>query len=417
MGEIPRNQAEHPMMARRSHDDAARQRAVRTLRQRLLPKLAAGSREMYYRTVEPALRAANGGQVVDDHREIRRAMMDHPYVRFQLGTHRVIQELMYETLIDSVQPQLQELAEKARSLPRGLGSLRLDPQLKVPRYITAVDIHCQPGGYANELFEGDVAAGAIYDRSINMYQSGAGGMTDYMGRGVIGYLDKVWPDFRPRRILDLGCTIGHSTLAYARRYPEAEIHAIDISAPLLRYAHARAESLGLAVHFSQQNAEHTDFPDGHFDLVVSHILAHETSARAWPAILAEARRLLAPGGLAVHVDLPQLAEIDPYRRFIYTNETQFNNEPFWTAYRQMDLHAEMRKAGFGDDEIFRDFTAVMAGSDRAKIEAAIEQSRQLGHGAPPGSGLGFAMLVGTRRAAGSGSGSGSGEGARAAVAA
>ena len=45
MGEIPRNQAEHPMMARRSHDDAARQRAVRTLRQRLLPKLAAGSRE------------------------------------------------------------------------------------------------------------------------------------------------------------------------------------------------------------------------------------------------------------------------------------------------------------------------------------------------------------------------------------
>jgi hypothetical protein len=57
----------------------------------------------------------------------------------------------------------------------------------------------------------------------------------------------------------------------------------------------------------------------------------------------------------------------------------------------------------------------MAGSDRAKIAAAIEQSRALGYGAPPGSGLGFAMLVGTRRAAGSGSGSG--EGARAAVAA
>lgn len=402
MTEIPRNQIEHPMMAGRSQDDAARQRAVRTLRQRLLPRLAAGSREMYYRSVEPKLRADVGDRAVEDHREIRRAMLQLPYVRFQLGTHRVIQELMFETLIDSVQPRLAELAEKARTLPRGLGSLRLDPGLEVPRYVTAVDIHCQPGGYASELFEGDVAAGAIYDRSINMYQSGAGGMTDYMGRGVIQYLDKVWPQFRPRRILDLGCTIGHSTLAYARRYPDAEIHAIDVSAPLLRYAHARAEALGFAVHFSQQNAEHTDFPDGHFDLVVSHILAHETSSRAWPAILAEARRLLAPGGFVVHVDLPQLEEIDPYRRFIYTNETQFNNEPFWTAYRQLDLHAEMRQAGFADEEIFRDFTAVMAGEDREKIRVAIEQSRALGYGAPPGSGLGFAMLVGTRSAAGAG---------------
>ncbi len=396
MTDSPRNQIEHPMMAGRSHDDAARQRAVRTLRQRLLPRLAAGSREMYYRGVEPELRAAADGRVVEDHREIRRAMMQLPYVRFQLATHRIIQELMFETLIDSVQPRVGELAEKARSLPRGLGSLRLDPTLEVPRYVTAVDIHCQPGGYAHELFEGDVAAGAIYDRSINMYQSGAGGMTDYMGRGVIQYLDKIWPQFQPRRILDLGCTIGHSTLAYARRYPDAEIHAIDVSAPLLRYAHARAESLGAAVHFSQQNAERTDFPDGHFDLVVSHILAHETSAKAWPRILAEARRLLAPGGLVVHVDLPQLEEIDPYRRFIYTNETQFNNEPFWTAYRELDLHAEMRRAGFAEEEIRRDFTAVMAGADREKLRSAIEQSRALGHGAPPGSGLGFAMLVGTR---------------------
>ena len=132
MNKIPANQAEHPMMARRSHDDAARQRAVRTLRQRLLPKLAFGSREMYYRSVEPGMRERHDGRMVEDFREIRRAMMELPYVRFQLGTHRVIQELMYETLVDTVQPQLEELAEKARSLPRGLGSLRLDPALKVP---------------------------------------------------------------------------------------------------------------------------------------------------------------------------------------------------------------------------------------------------------------------------------------------
>jgi hypothetical protein len=117
---------------------------------------------------------------------------------------------------------------------------------------------------------------------------------------------------------------------------------------------------------------------------------------AWPAILAESRRLLAPGGIVVHVDLPQLDEVDPYRRFIYTNETHFNNEPFWTPYRLMDLPALMRAAGFAEGEVFRDFTAVLAGQDRQKARDAVEHSRQLGHGAPPGSGLGFALLVGTR---------------------
>ncbi len=75
MSEIPRNQDEHPMMARRAHDDAARQKAVRTLRQRLLPRLAAGSREMYYRGIEQQLRRDNGGQPVEDFRRIRAAMM------------------------------------------------------------------------------------------------------------------------------------------------------------------------------------------------------------------------------------------------------------------------------------------------------------------------------------------------------
>ena len=35
------------------------------------------------------------------------------------------------------------------------GSLRLDPDLKVPRYHTAVDIHCQPGGYHSEFADED----------------------------------------------------------------------------------------------------------------------------------------------------------------------------------------------------------------------------------------------------------------------
>src|SRR3546814_10759893 len=71
-----------------------------------------------------------------------------------------------------------------------------------------------------------------------------------------------------------------STLPYVDAYPEAEVHAIDLSAPSLRFAHARAESLGKAVHFRQANAEHAPYGDGSFDLVVSHILLHELSCGA-----------------------------------------------------------------------------------------------------------------------------------------
>ncbi len=83
------------------------------------------------------------------------------------------------------------------------------------------------------------------------------------------------------------------------------MHGIDVGAPVLRYAHARAESLGVPVHFSQQNAEHTDFETGSFDLVLSHIVLHETSKSALVASLRECHRLLRPGGLMLHLEIPR----------------------------------------------------------------------------------------------------------------
>ncbi|WP_457825662.1 methyltransferase domain-containing protein, partial [Staphylococcus aureus] len=75
-----------------------------------------------------------------------------------------------------------------------------------------------------------------------------------IGDTTIAWIKANHPEFAPRRILDMGCAVGHSTLPYCDAWPEAEVHAIDVGAPVLRYAHARAESLGKTVHFSQQNA-------------------------------------------------------------------------------------------------------------------------------------------------------------------
>ena len=127
--------------------------------------------------------------------------------------------------------------------------------------MSAVDIHCMPGGYASEVMDQDVRAAAIFDRGTFLNVCGTqGAMHDARGRTAVAYLLTEHADLKPARILDMGCSVGQATLPYATYYPHAEVHAIDVAAPLLRYAHARAESVGRAVHFSQQNAERTDFP-------------------------------------------------------------------------------------------------------------------------------------------------------------
>ena len=325
-------------------------------------------------------------------------MGKEPYNMMWGALLRTSQELLYESVGPSVERQLPELQQRADRFAGKLGSLELYPSLAIPGYHAAVNIHCKPGGYHSELHgDNDIFAGAEYDRTVHMYLMGAmGPNNDDFGRSAARWLKRAHPEIVVRRVLDMGCTIGHSTLAWCDEYPDAEIHAIDVAAPCLRYAHARAEALGLKIHFSQQSAEHTKFKDASFDLITSNILAHETSTKAWPAIIKECHRLLKPGGVMIHADLPQLNEIDPYRQFIYTNETHYNNEPFWTKYRTMDLKKVATEAGFLPENVIRDFSQVKGGKDQAKIDAAIETSRSAGYGAPPGSPLGMAFLIGIK---------------------
>ncbi len=178
-------------------------------------------------------------------------------------------------------------------------------------------------------------------------------MNDDIGASLAHHIRREFPDFQPRRILDLGCSVGHSTVPYAELFPNAEIHAVDVGAPMLRYAHARAESMGAPIHFSQQNAETLDFEDGSFDLVVSHILLHETSTKAIRKIVAECHRLLAPGGLMMHAEVPQYADMEPFDAFMLDWDTYNNNEPFWGTVHDMDLDALARDAGFAEDKLVK----------------------------------------------------------------
>jgi len=258
-------------------------------------------------------------------------------------------------VIDPTERQLLSLIETSKSLARaadqsGRGTLRLDPALPLPRYHAAVDIHLQPGGYHTEFTDDDVAAGVVYDKGINLYMGGAlGAENNLMGDILLAYLREKYPDFRPKKILDLGCAIGNSSVVWARAFPEAEVYGIDVAAPVLRYAHARAEALGVPVHFSQQNAEKTNFDEGAFDLVLSHIVLHETSKSALPRILGECHRLLQKDGLMLHLEIPRGKSI--IEKFMHNWESYNNNETFSRFMTEIDLKAEALKGGFVNRDV------------------------------------------------------------------
>ncbi|MSO65018.1 MAG: class I SAM-dependent methyltransferase, partial [Alphaproteobacteria bacterium] len=168
-----------------------------------------------------------------------------------------------------------------------------------------------------------------------------------MGSTLVAFVRGEYPSLAPKRILDEGCTLGHPTVPLVRYFPRAEVHTIGVGAPILRYAHARAESMGVAIHFSLQSAERTDFPDNHFDLVVSHIMLHETSAKAVPTIMRECHRILRPGGVMAHMDVPvRYRDLPIYDQVIRSWQTYYNDQPFWDAVCSMDLEAAARQGGF-----------------------------------------------------------------------
>jgi ubiquinone/menaquinone biosynthesis C-methylase UbiE len=343
----------HDMVPDLQHDERARQSFVVSLRSHLSGKIMPGNYTVYESRVAPAFQAKHGRAPANEH-EVREVMTRDDYYQFWSAMQRRSQEMMWESVIDPTERQLPQLIDKSRKLGqkriRGKrGTLRLDPKLAIPRYHTAVDIHLQPGGYHSDAAPDDIAAGAVYDRGINLYMAGAlGPLNNAMGDLLVTFLREKYPHYVPRKILDMGCAIGNGTVQWARAFPRAEVHGIDVGAPVLRYAHARAQSLGVVAHFSQQNAEATDFPDGSFDLVLSHIMLHETSKSALLNIMRESRRLLSPGGLMIHLEIPRGR--NPLEKFMHNWESYNNNETFSRYMTDLDLKALAVKGGFAADK-------------------------------------------------------------------
>ena len=346
-------QAPHAMLPVANHDEAARQMFTTALRHEVTVTMAAGNRQVFDRRVEPAFEKTAGRKPKTRH-EVRRALEQDPYIQYSSALRLLYQEILWDSVSDSIERQLPQLVDTSKKLARGKtkGSLRLNPSVTVPRYLNAVDIHMMPGNYERERVADDVFAGALYDRGVYLRSIGNRGQygEDY-GTSFASYVREAYPGLKVRRVLEMGCAAGGSAVGLAQGFPQAEVHAIDVAAPMLRYAHARAESIGAAVHFSQANAEATNFPDGSFDVITGFALLHETSGTALPKILKEIHRLLSPGGLALFREQAAFSTVSLFQAAETDWDTYNNAEPFFGRFFEIDRVRAFSAAGFKPENV------------------------------------------------------------------
>jgi ubiquinone/menaquinone biosynthesis C-methylase UbiE len=278
--------------------------------------------------------AVAGDAARSDRGEAGRAMKPLPLYPWFAWMERGSQKMLWRAVERAVadEPDLELPAN-----PKG--SLELDPDLEMPDWYTDWDIHVQPGGVWQT------------DMSARTYELGArlvmlGGNDDYafhrrFAETCLGPLQGL----KVSRLVDLGCGFGKSTWPLKRAFPDAEAIGVDLAAPCLRMAHARAEAQGLAIRFIQADCQATGLEAASADLVTSTMLIHELPRPALEATVAEAARLLKPGGILRFLDFRYTG--DGFRDFAMFEHGARNNEPFMPGAMAADTVAICADAGLG----------------------------------------------------------------------
>ena len=284
------------------------------------------------------------------------------------------QEMVWRSVIPTInreEERLRRSLEKAESLEVG-GSLEVDDDLEVPSNVTSFDVHLMPGCYHAESDARDLSAGALYDNGLAVFSFGVmGANLDDIGMSMSNYVKASFPDLQPRTIVDVGCTIGHNSVPWTKTFPDATVYACDVAAPVLRYGHARAQLQNAPVHFRQMSAENLTFDDNSVDVVFNSMFLHELSAATIKRFLAEAHRILRPGGVLITMELPPNEQMGAFDAFYLDWDSYYNNEPYYKKFRDMQPRKLLQQAGFNDAEAFEAVMPRYTYTDQASWLAAV----------------------------------------------
>jgi ubiquinone/menaquinone biosynthesis C-methylase UbiE len=197
----------------------------------------------------------------------------------------------------------------------------------IPSYYSDENFHGIEGGYLNS------SAAVTYD-AITQYFLPPN--ESWVRQALIDGIQVK----EPRRILDLGCGTGSTTLMLKRAFPQAQVIGLDLSPYMLVRAEHKAQSAGLDIIWRHGDAEKIPFPEASFDLVTASLLFHETPINISQKILRSSFRLLVPGGQMLVLDSNQ----HTLRQVKWLSEVF--EEPYIGDYGAGSVDAWMGKVGF-----------------------------------------------------------------------
>jgi len=251
---------------------------------------------------------------------------------------RHIQDRLWDDVGKMVDDRIEALSRSLQPKNDDLGTLRIEADFTYPDYYETIDFHRQDGGIWRE------------DRGAAVYAMGA--RVIHVGRNNDFQLHDAFADSldagEPQEILDLACGFGKTTFSLKKKYPNAHVEGIDLSAPCLRLGRRMATEMGLDIDWRQADMEHLPYDDNAFDLVTTTMTLHELPLDAIRQSLAEACRVLKPGGTLVALENPLVGE--PLRDVLTQYHSQIIVEPFHYDFRRADMAEFAKDAGFTEAE-------------------------------------------------------------------
>jgi trans-aconitate methyltransferase len=99
---------------------------------------------------------------------------------------------------------------------------------------------------------------------------------------------------KARSVLDLGCGPADISIRFARRFPDAIVHAVDGAATMLAEAARAIAGAGLEdrIMTFEQNLPQLQLPNAHYDLIICNSLLHHlhSPATLWECLISLCRQ-------------------------------------------------------------------------------------------------------------------------------
>jgi ubiquinone/menaquinone biosynthesis C-methylase UbiE len=218
-----------------------------------------------------------------------------------------------------------------------------NPNLQYPNYyLTSFHAYEQGNMSWDAAMEVEVAAYSVHAKIFA--ETGTTGDTQLRQ----SYHDLITQSLpaAPQNILDVGCSVGMSTFAMQKVYPQAQLTGLDLSPYFLSIANYRAEQKkSQPINWVHAAGESTGLPANSYDLVSLFLICHELPQTATREIFQEAKRLLKPGGHLAIMDMNPASEI--YSQMApYILTLLKSTEPYLDQYFTLDITQSLVDAGF-----------------------------------------------------------------------